>query len=65
VPQLYEGPAVVDDRDMVAETLRRLEFSGSEAAPGFKKPEGIVVFHTASRIMTKITIGNAGAKGRE
>lgn len=28
---------------------------GSIAAPGFMKPEGIVVFHSASRVMFKVT----------
>ncbi len=36
--------------------LARLEFEGSVAAPGFMKPEGIVIFHTASGHLYKKTI---------
>lgn len=41
-------PAILDD-------LRR---NGSKAAPGFMQPEGIVIFHTASRQVYKVTLDN-------
>lgn len=40
----------------VNDALSSLKESGSVAAPGFGKPEGVVVFHTASNIMFKKTI---------
>ena len=36
--------------------LHKLIAGGSLAAPGFLQPEGIVVFHTASQSMQKVTI---------
>jgi hypothetical protein len=63
VPVLYEGPAVILDswggerhRCMVSEVLDTLRISGSQAAPGFMDPEGVIVFHTASRTLYKKTI---------
>lgn len=38
--------------------LFRLRTEGSVAAPGFMRPEGIVVFHTASQTMGKILLEN-------
>jgi hypothetical protein len=43
------GPAVSD----ALETLRT---KGSVAVPGFMRPEGIVVYHTASRQLFKVTL---------
>lgn len=60
VPTLATGPL----GSSVAESLRRLE-GGSVAAPGFDKPEGIVVFHTASGGLFKVTLeGDESPKGR-
>jgi len=61
VPTLYEGP--FDTR--VAETvLLDLDAMGSVAAPGFMKPEGIVIFHKAANFLFKKTIvGDEGWKG--
>lgn len=59
VPVLYNGPisdGAVDD------ALNRLQQEGSVAAPGFMQPEGIVVFHVASRTLYKVTIGDDGHK---
>lgn len=39
--------------DAALEMLRRC---GSVAAPGFMKPEGVVVFHTHSRALFKVTL---------
>lgn len=53
VPVLHEG-----DFDMVAieSSLAMLREFGSRAAPGFMKPEGVVVYHAASRTLFKKTI---------
>lgn len=55
VPVLYRGPfqtfAVRAELDM-------LQRDGSRAAPGFMKPEGIMVYHTAARQLFKATIEN-------
>ena len=36
--------------------LDDLKASGSKAAPGFMKPEGVVVFHTAANMGFKKTL---------
>ena len=44
--------------------LHFLKETGSVAAPGFMKPEGIVIFHGPSRALFKMTLdNNDGAKG--
>jgi RNA ligase. len=65
VPVLFQGAQInASGQDMVREALRKLEFSGSAAAPGFKKPEGVVVYHTHARqYVGKVTLGNDGHKG--
>jgi hypothetical protein len=53
VPVLYQGPlslAAIED------CLWELQERGSRAAPGFGKPEGVVVFHTAANLCFKKTI---------
>lgn len=53
VPTLYRGQfdtAAIDD------TLDKLAQYGSVCAPGFMKPEGIVVFHIAGNVGFKKTI---------
>lgn len=55
VPILYEGPFTTDAIDG---TLRHLFESGSWVAPGFTRPEGIVIFHKASGQMFKVTVEN-------
>lgn len=45
VPLLAEG---VFDTSLINTALAKLTYSGSLAAPGWMKPEGIVVFHTQS-----------------
>jgi hypothetical protein len=59
VPVLYEGEF---NDSAVQECLERLRMHGSVAAPGFMQPEGIVVFHTASRTLHKVTLGDDGHK---
>jgi hypothetical protein len=46
-----------------SEILHNLHKHGSYAAPGFDKPEGIVIFHSASGSLFKKTLGGDGAKG--
>lgn len=62
VPTLYTGPfseAAID------EALERLRVGGSVAAPGFMKPEGIVVFHVPSQNIYKVTLEkDAEPKGK-
>lgn len=53
VPELYRGTF---DTTMVEGCLQGLINQGSQAAPGFMKPEGIVVYHTASGTGFKKTI---------
>jgi hypothetical protein len=59
VPQLFSGRLDNDTVDAVMAALKR---DGSVAAPGFMNPEGIVLFHTASRTLYKKTFehDNAG-----
>lgn len=61
VPVLYTGPFDTNNIDNV---IYRLRSTGSAAVPGFMKPEGIVLFHTASRQLFKKTLENdASPKG--
>lgn len=52
VPVLYSGDFSTDAID---EAIADLKANGSRAAPGFMKPEGIIVFHVASRNLYKVT----------
>ena len=42
----------------IEDALERLQQFGSVAAPGFMNPEGICIYHTASRIVQKVTLDN-------
>jgi hypothetical protein len=53
VPTLYRGPM---DTVAVDEVLDVLRVSGSAAAPGFMKPEGVIVFHVAANVGFKKTL---------
>ena len=55
VPTLYEGPML---EEAIRECVFGLNHFGSKAAPGFMKPEGVIVFHTASGHLYKITCEN-------
>lgn len=55
VPILYEG---IFDTNKIEDVLNELKVNGSKAAPGFMKPEGIVIYHTQANIMFKKTIEN-------
>lgn len=53
VPVLYEGPF---SSDIIERCIEDLRANGSKAAPGFMKPEGIIVYHAAARSMFKVTL---------
>lgn len=55
VPVLYQGPF---DTIMVEVQVGLLRSSGSAAAPGFMRPEGVVVYHSASRQVYKALLEN-------
>jgi len=57
VPVLWRG--MFDDLDLDA-VLANLRQSGSKAAPGFLRPEGVVVFHVAGCVGFKKTLDNDG-----
>jgi len=52
-PVLYEG---VFDTTKIDECLGCLKRNGSMAVPGFKHPEGVVIFHVAGNLFFKKTI---------
>ena len=60
VPVLIQG---LFDTAAIEICLGLLRESGSYAAPGFMRPEGVVVFHTAGNVGFKKTLGNDGHKG--
>lgn len=53
VPVLYRGPF---DSLTIEYVLGNLEEEGSVAAPGYGRPEGIVVRHSASGHLYKVTV---------
>lgn len=53
VPMMYSGPF---DTQCVERHVTLLREQGSYAAPGFTKPEGVIVYHTAARQMFKKTL---------
>lgn len=55
VPVLADGDFT---STIVDETLEALKAGGSVAAPGFMKPEGVIVFMTASRHLYKVLAEN-------
>lgn len=55
VPVLYEGPW---DKGEVAQVLDEFREYGSRASIGFMRPEGIVIYHTASGHLYKMTLEN-------
>jgi hypothetical protein len=53
--------SVIDGKHLnyaVDDALHTLESEGSIIAPGFKNPEGVVVFHEAAGVLFKATIKN-------
>lgn len=55
VPTLYKGPFT---DEAIEATLAELGKSGSKASPGFKNPEGIVIYMPGSRSLFKKTFGD-------
>jgi hypothetical protein len=55
VPVLYKGPNRTAEITLCG---LMLQLNGSVAQPGFDKPEGVVVFHTAANQMFKVTLEN-------
>lgn len=53
VPELYRGEF---NTLSVENVLAELRMFGSKAAPGFMKPEGVVIYHTAAQFGFKKTI---------
>lgn len=53
VPTLYRGMFSEGEIDLA---LTKLRCEGSVAAPGFMKPEGVIVFHLAGNVGFKRTI---------
>ncbi len=63
VPVLYEGNFCTE---AVHDAMGALALEGSRASPGFMKPEGVVVWHSAARVLFKKTFEKDDAgKGRE
>ena len=60
VPVLYAGEFTTAAVD---ETLAKLAMEGSIAAPGFMKPEGVVVFVPAAKHLYKVTLDGDAHKG--
>lgn len=61
VPELYRGPF---DQAAIDQTVDELDELGSRAVPGFVRPEGVVVWHYASRTSYKVTCeDDAAPKG--
>lgn len=55
VPVLYRGPF---DTRFIHVQLETLAVEGSAAVPGYMKPEGIIVFHTAAQKAFKVLLEN-------
>lgn len=53
VPVLYDGVFTIG---CVPDALRLLRTQGSLAAPGFMKPEGVIMWHDASQQLFKVTL---------
>lgn len=53
VPTLYEG---LFTTDTVVQQVNELRAWGSKAAPGYDKPEGVIIWHEAGRHLYKVTL---------
>lgn len=61
VPLLWKG---MFDTNRIADELHTLKLLGSQAAPGYNNPEGIVIYHTGNNILFKKTFeGDEAGKG--
>ena len=64
--QLHVVPVLAEytfDTGVISNVLWRLGSTGSQAAPGFMKPEGIVVYHSAGNNLYKATFEMDRHKG--
>lgn len=55
VPVLFQGPFTTLS---VNRALLDLRVFGSSASPGFREPEGIIIYHTAGNLLFKVTLEN-------
>jgi RNA ligase len=63
VPIIWSGNFDTADVYAALESLKR---NGSLAAPGFMRPEGVVVYHAQANVLFKKTfVGDEAGKGRE
>ncbi|HKP75319.1 MAG TPA: RNA ligase family protein [Longimicrobiaceae bacterium] len=63
VPILFAGPF---ETDWIEHSLDFLRREGSQAVPGFMRPEGIVIWHEAARVLFKKTLEkDEEPKGRD
>lgn len=62
VPVLYEGEF---SRTVVNEVMAELAQTGSKAAPGFPRPEGIIIFLPGPRVLLKETFDAPNGKWAE
>ena len=53
VPLLYQGEF---SQKAIDDCLTALQCAGSQASPGFMRPEGVIVYHVAARMGFKKTI---------
>lgn len=53
VPVLYTGPF---ETALIEVVLNQLEERGSQAAPGFMNPEGVIIYHTQGNVLFKKTL---------
>jgi hypothetical protein len=60
VPELYVGDF---DTEVIKQVMADLHNNGSKAAPGFMRPEGIVIYHTAARAAFKSTFDDCDVYG--
>jgi hypothetical protein len=58
VPLMLEGRFNTGAGDPVNECLELLRQHGSYANPGFRNPEGIVVYHSAAKTLQKVLLEN-------
>lgn len=57
VPVLYWGPLKREnDQDPIMDSIRRLQFAGSAAAPGFKPPAGVVVTNLSAGVSFSVDL---------
>ena len=61
VPVLYEG---MFQQAAIDAAINNLDCLGSQAAPGFMQPEGIIIYHQAAKLYFKKTlVGDEKPKG--